>query len=89
MDVITMGGTQGAIGSWFPKYIIFICEYDEVVETQTIMLYLCNMHNVHAYHTKFSPQKFLANSVPARGYSWYTTLKTLKVGKTKLATHKS
>jgi len=83
-----MGVTREALGRWSPKYSILfhnifpilqkrraVVEYEhgDVVETQTILLYLCDMYN-NMHITK----SFLANSVPAKQYSCYTTLNTLK-----------
>jgi len=34
-----------------------LSEHGDVIETQTVIVFLCDMHKKHACHTKFVPPK--------------------------------
>jgi len=76
----TTGVAKGTLGPWSPKYIISIIrlsfwqcyrnvvlrlnEHGDVIETQTIILYLCDMHNNMHIAQSLSPPKFSSKLGP-------------------------
>jgi len=75
-----MGVGREAHGQWYPKYInsviclqfcqsykkvlLRLSEHGDILEKQTMILYLCDMHNNMHITKRLPPKRFLANLVP-------------------------
>jgi len=46
------------------EVVLQLREHGDVIKTQTIIIYLCDMHNNIHVTQSLSPQTFLTNSVP-------------------------